>query len=240
MERRILCGELWPHMGAEAGKYNYFDNAGAKWHFRGEVPCDERPQPSTRATTVLDLVGVDWCQPKDDMGLYHEDSGERPALPAGRPSADDSILLKFEEQIFEQHEAVIAYSDEILRLFDIWCGESKRLYEEALIGRCMLSDKEWWDLVGEMPECKEHTRLAGLQDLHYAEMDKLVKQMWAIPARTPEGRRAKVLVLLECIMPDDWCVSRSDEDYGIRETRDLLIEFVGGEPAAQLRDRFSA
>jgi hypothetical protein len=35
-------------------------------------------------------------------------------------------------------------------------------------------------------------------------------------------------------MPDDWRAPDGDADYGIREARDLLIEFVGGEPAAHL------
>jgi hypothetical protein len=60
--------------------------------------------------------------------------------------------------------------------------------------------------------------------------------MWAIPARTPEGRRAKVLVLLGTIMPRDW--REIEADWGVKEGRDLLIEFVGGEPAQQLRDQF--
>src|SRR5437870_10792913 len=63
MERRILCGELWPDMGAEAERYDYYDNAGAGWHFRGDGDWRDLPQPSTRAATVLDLVGVDWRQP---------------------------------------------------------------------------------------------------------------------------------------------------------------------------------
>jgi hypothetical protein len=70
MERRILCGELWPHMGAEAERYDRHDNARAKWHFdgRGDLAWDEGPQPSTRAAAVLDLVGVNWRQPKMDFG----------------------------------------------------------------------------------------------------------------------------------------------------------------------------
>jgi len=36
MERRILCGELWLHMGAEAESYDWRDNAGAGWHFAGD------------------------------------------------------------------------------------------------------------------------------------------------------------------------------------------------------------
>jgi hypothetical protein len=62
--------------------------------------------------------------------------------------------------------------------------------------------------------------------------------MWTTPARTPEGRRAKVLVLLGCIMPGDW--REVEADWGVKEARDLLIEFVGGEPAEQLRDQFRA
>jgi hypothetical protein len=34
-------------------------------------------------------------------------------------------------------------------------------------------------------------------------MEALVKQMWAIPALTPQGRRAKVLVALR-LLPDAW------------------------------------
>src|ERR1700680_1481845 len=35
MERRILCGELWPQMGADAERWDFADNAGYGWHFRG-------------------------------------------------------------------------------------------------------------------------------------------------------------------------------------------------------------
>ena len=68
-------------------------------------------------------------------------------------------------------------------------------------------------------------------------MEDLVKQMWAIPAQTPEGRRAKVLVALN-LLPGGWRARDEETDYGIRETRQLLIEFVGGEPGEQMRDQF--
>jgi hypothetical protein len=90
-----------------------------------------------------------------------------------------------------------------------------------------------------MPECIEHNRLCKLQDTHFAEMEALVKQLWATPAQTPEGRRAKVLVALR-LLPDRWREVDEEADYGIRETRQLLIEFVGGEPGAQLRDQFAS
>jgi hypothetical protein len=70
-------------------------------------------------------------------------------------------------------------------------------------------------------------------------MEDLVREMWAIPALTPEGRSAKVLVALR-MLPDRWRVVDENTDYGILETRQLLIEFVGGEPGAQLRDQFTS
>lgn len=58
-------------------------------------------------------------------------------------------------------------------------------------------------------------------------------------AHTPDGRRAKVEVLLTCIMPSDWRESDDDADYEIEQARKLLIEFVGGEPGKQLQDQFA-
>jgi hypothetical protein len=165
------------------------------------------------------------------------------ALTAGSSAAasiepDDSALLAMEEQIFEQHEAATAYDDEICRLHEIWNAEHKRLYFESLTGRSALTSKERSQLVRVMPESKEHSRLVELQEPHYTEMDKLIIKMWATPARTPEGRRAKLLVLLGCILDDHWRVHDGDVDYEICRARDLMIEFVGGEPAEQLRDQF--
>jgi hypothetical protein len=67
----------------------------------------------------------------------------------------------------------------------------------------------------------------------------LVEQMWAIKARTPEGRRAKVIVLLGYVMEDDEWRRAWDLDFDVTRARDLLIEFVGGEPSEQLRDQFA-
>jgi hypothetical protein len=99
MERRILCGELWPHMGADAERWDFADNAGYGWHFRsrGDLAWDEGPQPSSRAAAVLDLVGVDWRQPKRDMGINHEDSGKRQALPSRWPQVDGELLQAFDD-----------------------------------------------------------------------------------------------------------------------------------------------
>jgi hypothetical protein len=90
-----------------------------------------------------------------------------------------------------------------------------------------------------MPECREHNRLANLQRPFYDRMDALIKQMFATPAHTAEGRRAKVMVLLVCILGDDWRQVDEQTDYRELMTRNLLIELVGGEPAKQLRDQFA-
>ena len=159
------------------------------------------------------------------------------ALPA-----DDGALVKLEEQIFEQHELATAHDDEIFRLSEIWTEESNRLYKEALAREVKagtyLTPQERWALVTDMPECIEHSRLCNLQGVHMAKMDALVKQMWAIPALTPEGRRAKVLVALR-LLPDEWRDHDEKADYGILKARQPLIESIGGEPGEQMRDQFA-
>ena len=116
------------------------------------------------------------------------------------------------------------------------------MYDEALAREVQSGEhptpEERWDLVVGMLEGVEHNRLCELQDVHYAKMDDLVKQMWVTPAQTPEGRRAKVLVALN-LLPSQWRAVDENADYGIRETRQLLIEFIGGEPGEQMRDQFA-
>ena len=153
---------------------------------------------------------------------------------------NDSVLLEMEEKIFEYRTAAKAYDDEISRLHDICVAEAKRLHLESLTGRCTLTADERSDKVGEMPESKERVRLVDLQDIQWIEHDTLIDKMWATPAHGPEGRRAKLLVLLGCIMPDEWRETDDRLGYELLRTRSLLIEFVGGEPGEQLRDQFAA
>jgi hypothetical protein len=70
-------------------------------------------------------------------------------------------------------------------------------------------------------------------------MDALIKQMFAIPAHTADGRRAKATVLLTCIMGSEWTETDKDADYDVEMARKLLIEFIGGEPGEMLRDQFT-
>ena len=152
------------------------------------------------------------------------------AMPVHQTCLDDSGLLTLEELVFAQYELAMAHNDEIRRLSENWGAESNRLYEEALSREVQaasyLTPEERWALVTEMPECKEHDRLCRLQEIHLLKMEALVKQMWAIPALTPEGRRAKVLVALR-LLPDRWRRVDDDADYGVLMARQLFIEFVG-------------
>jgi len=51
-----------------------------------------------------------------------------------------------------------------------------------------VTPKERSDAVRALPACIEHNRLCKLQDPFYARMDALIQQVFAIPARTAEGR----------------------------------------------------
>lgn len=99
MERRLICLELYPHMGRHAEKFVFGGNAGFDWHFsgRGDLNWDEGPQPSSRAATILDLVGVDWrnyAPPVD-----HHDTGVRQILPVNWPETDGELRQAFQDLI---------------------------------------------------------------------------------------------------------------------------------------------
>jgi hypothetical protein len=49
----------------------------------------------------------------------------------------------------------------------------------------------------------------------------------------------ETVVLLGDIMTDGWSEHDGNVDWDIKMARDLMIEFVGGEPAEQLRHQFS-
>jgi hypothetical protein len=80
--------------------------------------------------------------------------------------------------------------------------------------------------------------LCELQESFTIKMEALMKQMWATPAHTAEGRRAKVTVLL-LVMGDDWRRGDRATEYRELMARNLLIEFIGGEPGEAMRDQFA-
>lgn len=165
-------------------------------------------------------------------------------LPAAAASASplDSALLALEETIFQHKQAAEAFEPEMDRLDAVLKGAAKRFQDEAKAAGTLA---EWRDRCFEqlsaMPEYIEQNRLCELQDEHWRTVDKLVGEMWSIPAHTPEGKRSKLLVLLGCILGEEW--RHTDDDgrtsYEILRARSLLIELVGGEPSRQLRDQFT-
>jgi hypothetical protein len=157
--------------------------------------------------------------------------------------ANDVALLELELQIFELKNSAGQYDDEIMRTSEIWTVESNRLYGEALAREAQagvyLTPQQRWELVTNSPACVEHNRLCELQDPLHRQMEALIAQMWAIPAHTSEGRRAKAAVLISCVMAADWQQVDEMTDRPERMARALLLEFVGGEPGEFLRDQLA-
>jgi hypothetical protein len=155
-------------------------------------------------------------------------------LAAATP--DDAELLKLKEEIFAARDAAQVYDNEVLRLFEAWQDEARRLESEAEAGRSSLTEIERWEKVIAMPEAREHDRLSKLQRPHHERQDALTERLLSIPARTAEGRKAKAAVFVECILPVHaiYDADNDDEDelaYPLQVARKLLIEFAGGEPA---------
>jgi hypothetical protein len=164
-----------------------------------------------------------------------------PAQGQTSQAGDDAKLLELEEKIFDLIHAIDEFNPEISRLQEIWTDEYQRLHDAVLTGESTLSGAEQSAIVRAMPECIEHTRLCNLQRPLDEEAGRLVKQMWEIPATTPEGRRAKFFVLLAYFMPREWSeASNKDADCDIEYARKFMIEMVGGECAEQLREQFAA
>ncbi len=161
------------------------------------------------------------------------------AMPAAQ---DDRKLIELEEKIFEQWWGARAFDSEIMRLAKIWQDDGRRLYEASLSADGMtssLSPQERWELVTNMPACVEHDRLCDLQEPFLWKLDALIDEMFAMPAHTADGRRAKVQVLLTCMLGADFNSVDEKTDRPQLLARNLLIEFIGGEPGAMLRDQFA-
>jgi hypothetical protein len=137
--------------------------------------------------------------------------------------------------------ASVAAKDNRLRA--TWGKENHRLHDEVEVGRLSLTIAERNALIEAMPEYQGTMRLYDLKWSHLSKMDELIRQMWAIPALTPEGRAAKVWVLLACVMDPEQGWSDYDghprSDDSAEQARALLIEFVGGQPGQTLREQFA-
>ena len=151
----------------------------------------------------------------------------------------DAELLALEEKIFELDERAHAHDEEINQQVEIWRSELERLEEARWNGGPVLTAKERSEAIRAMPAHQEHVRLASIAEPIAIERDQLIKKMWTIPARTAEGRRSKLLVLLSCVMRSGWTEVDKDADWDVEMARKLMIEFVGGAPAEELRGQFA-
>lgn len=158
------------------------------------------------------------------------------ALPA-QASQDDAELFRIEAEIFRENELSHQADDEIARLDAICRAGLERRREE--LGVRSLTNEEFEQRLDEMPEARERDRLIDVHYSHLDRMNALIQQMWAIPARTPEAREAKFLVLIGCVLEDRFRDGDWEADWDVKIARDLLIEFVGGEPAKRQRDQFA-
>ena len=102
MERRMICRELYPHMGDKSDRFVLSGSAADRFHFptSGEFLIGEPTawKASARAVPVLDLVGADWRSDLTESGCRHldrpdrRDNGERPPVPHGWPRLDAALL----------------------------------------------------------------------------------------------------------------------------------------------------
>jgi len=168
-------------------------------------------------------------------------AGAAAAIPATALASpdDDSALLQLEEQVFEAYWAGHAKNEEIyqLGLDEHWWAEFRRLRQEK--DGQILSEQEAWDVVAATPEGRECVRLEELRDGHWDRMAGLIDRMWALPAKTEAGRKAKALVLLVCVLGAEWQDRDEEADWHVLKARRLLIDLVGGEAAESLRESFA-
>jgi hypothetical protein len=155
-------------------------------------------------------------------------------------SANDGRLIELGEKIFEHYKIIKELEERAASLLEVCLNETKNLLDACCTGKCTLTKKEQSAIVSAMPECIEHTRLVHLQWEREATISKMVDEMWSIPAKTPEGRQAKFLVLLNRMTKEDWTSTDARADYPILLARNFMIEMIGGAPAINLRNQFAA
>ncbi|KRR20350.1 hypothetical protein [Bradyrhizobium retamae] len=152
---------------------------------------------------------------------------------------EDQPLLDLERDILEAYRQATIDDDEISECVHAWRDEWLRLDCEVKEGRIKMTQDEVSEAIGRMPEVARQAELNRLAQPHFDRLDELVKEMWAIPARTAEGKRAKLEVLLTCIAGAGWLDNDKDADYDVRMTRSLILELLGGEQAERFKEQFA-
>src|SRR5258705_1667261 len=142
-------------------------------------------------------------------------------------NANDGRLIELGEEIFEHYKIINQLEERAASLLEVCLNETNNLHDACRRGKCTLTKKEQSAMVSAMPECIEHARLVHLQWEREATISKMVDEMWSIPAKTPEGRQAKFLVLLNRMTKEDWTSTDASADYSIVLARNFMIEMIG-------------
>lgn len=146
------------------------------------------------------------------------------ALPALAQENPDAEIIRLSDRILELRDQADVIDEE-----SIWPFEP-RCVEIAEAGRYTTGRAEHQAIWDEI--CK-HRRDTGMeaaaeeQGVLFDEADVLIKKLWSIPAKTEEGRQAKVWALFRHVMPADWFESDRDAEWEIQMARKLLLEFAG-------------
>ncbi|WP_338821972.1 hypothetical protein [Bradyrhizobium septentrionale] len=77
-----------------------------------------------------------------------------------------------------------------------------------------------------MPEFKDYNRLVSRAQPHRDRVNAIINEMRSIKAETADGRRAKVSVLLNCVMSREWLKADDKAEWEIKQAREFLFELV--------------
>jgi hypothetical protein len=147
------------------------------------------------------------------------------AAPAGFASAGnpDAEIINLSDQIVELNDRADVYYDEHCAAFEQWCQEMRyraRLADEAGRELIVREIERRGQETGAEIAVDEHDKLIDAAD-------PLIKKLWLIPAKTIEGKQAKVRALFRHVLCKDWLASDHDAEWDIEMTRKLLFEFAG-------------
>ena len=95
VERRLVCRELYPHVGSKADSFISDAPGATAFHCPPGRSWQDVPLPSSRAVQLLDMLGVQWRSEREvdrpyDLGEAHD--REPAPLPYGWPQTDAEIL----------------------------------------------------------------------------------------------------------------------------------------------------
>jgi hypothetical protein len=147
---------------------------------------------------------------------------------------DDGEVLSLASEILRLNELAHLDDDEMIRLQSIWYDEGIRLRNDA-----KYTPQEQWEMVKAMPESAEHTRLVKKADPYFESADRLMKRLWPLPAKTNEGKAAKVQVLFAYVLGEEWHRTDDDVDSDVELTRQLLFELAGTSGSEVIGDHIT-